>query len=303
MTKVTYWGKRAVVVLVVGFGIAQLLLTVTDWHLRDMDAYWDAAMRLRSGGELYPPLSNAEASDTYRYAPWFAFVWVPLTFLPKSAVGVLWSLALLSASWLALRPALRAQAWMVVALFAPVLIGISAIGNVHPMLVAALVHGLERRSGPVWVGLAASLKVTPILFVLIYVGRGEWRRAAAATALAGLLAGHGLVFDLSHYPVDAGAASGLVALPVLYALLVGISMGVTLRQAGSGSGRLAAAATVTLASPRLFVYDASYVLVGVPEVGSGRGSAHRVDPVGPRDSRLGASAPARESPTGSTRPG
>ncbi len=74
----------------------------------------------------------------------------------------------------------RRGAWIGVAFFLPILIGISAGGNVHALLIAALVLDVERRSGPAWIGVAASLKLFPLLFVLTYLGRRQWRRAAIA---------------------------------------------------------------------------------------------------------------------------
>ncbi len=55
----------------------------------DVAAYWNAAERLRDGQPLYvagPP----NASDLYRYAPWFAVAWIPLTYLPHDAVVAAW---------------------------------------------------------------------------------------------------------------------------------------------------------------------------------------------------------------------
>src|SRR4029079_944327 len=110
----------------------------------------------------------------YRYAPWLAWLAVPWTYLPPPVAGALWSAVLLAASGLALVPLVRAGAWVLVAFFAPILVGISAVGNIQPLIVAALVWGVERRSGPVWVALAASLKVFPLLLALVYAGRRQW---------------------------------------------------------------------------------------------------------------------------------
>src|SRR6187401_1183743 len=54
-----------------------------DWH-----AYYGAAERLREGAPLYPPVPDPSGESVYRYAPWFAVLWVPLTLLPREAVGV-----------------------------------------------------------------------------------------------------------------------------------------------------------------------------------------------------------------------
>ncbi|MGH2383065.1 MAG: glycosyltransferase family 87 protein [Candidatus Limnocylindria bacterium] len=257
------WAKRTVLVLLLGFGIAQMILTVSDWHLRDMGAYWEAGERLRIGAPLYPPLDDPESSTTYRYAPWFAWLWAPITLLPRELVSVLWSVILLAASSIALLPAIRARAWIVVILFTPILFGISAIGNAHPLIIAALVHGVERRSGPVWIAVAASLKVVPMLFVLVYLGRRQWRRVLVALAVTVALVVPMALYDLSNYPAGSGAAGGLITVPPLYTLAVAVGMIFTVRLARRNTGWLASAATVVVATPRLFVYDISYVLVGL----------------------------------------
>jgi uncharacterized protein (DUF983 family) len=176
---------------------------------------------------------------------------------------VLWSGVLLGASALALLPLIRLKAWVLVAFFAPILVGISAVGNVHPLIVAALVLGVERRTGPLWVGLAASLKLFPILLALVYAGRREWWRAAACLAVAALLwLPAAAWYDLTHYPVSAGDAAGLITIPIFYFVVTGLAMGVTFALAPTRWGWLAGATTVVLALPRLLVYDVTYLMVG-----------------------------------------
>lgn len=71
-------------------------------------------------------------------------------------------------------PMARRRAWLQVMFFFPILIGISAVGNAQALMVAWLVWGAERRSGPLWIALAASLKAVPILFAIVYIGRRQW---------------------------------------------------------------------------------------------------------------------------------
>jgi hypothetical protein len=255
--------KTVALAVIIGIGIVNLWYAVTHWTLSDAGAYWEAGMRLRDGAPLYPELASAEGSEIYRYAPWFAWLSVPWTLLPQWLAGVLWSGLLLGASALALLPLMRVRAWVVVAFFAPILVGISAVGNVQPVIVAALVLGVERRSGPLWVGLAASLKIFPLLLALVYAGRRQWLRFGVTVALAGLLwAPAPLLYDLTSYPVSAGEAAGLIAFPVLYFVVTGLAMGATFALAPTRWGWLAGATTVVLTLPRLFVYDVTYLMVG-----------------------------------------
>lgn len=256
--------RLLVTAMVVGLGISQLILTIGDWHLSDAGAYWEAALRLRDGEPLYPPLADNEASEVYRYAPWFAWAWVPLTFLPKEAAYVAWSVILLAASAAAIYPLAQRRAWVLVAFFLPILVGISGIGNVQPLVVAALVLGIERRSGPVWIGLAASLKALPLLFAVTYIGRGEWVRAAAAVAMTILLVAPMLLYDLSNYPTGANAAAMLINVPVAYAIAIATGVLLSLRLARGPLGWLASSTTVALALPRFFVYDVTFLLPALP---------------------------------------
>jgi hypothetical protein len=270
-------GRTVALAVIIAIGIVNLYYAVTGWTLSDAAAYWQAAMRLREGGELYPAVASVDASEVYRYAPWFAWLAVPWTFLPLQVAGALWSLVLLMASAVALGPLVRARAWALVGLFAPILVGISAVGNVHPLLIAGLVVGVERRSGPLWVALAASLKIFPLLLALVYAGRRQWWRFAASVGLAALLWAPALLYDLSHYAVEAGQAASLYAIPLLYFAVGGVAIGATLALAPTRFGWLAGATAVVLALPRLFVYDVSYLMVGVPATRATRRSAISIE--------------------------
>ena len=173
-------------------------------------------------------------------------------------------MVLLAASALALVPLVRARAWLLVAFFAPILVGISAVGNVQPLVVAALAWTVGRRGGPLAIGVAASLKIFPILFAAVYLGRGDWARAAISAAVAAILWAPALLYDLRGYATDAGQAASLYAVPILWAAVVGLGIGLTLRLARSRFAWLAAATTVIVSLPRLFVYDVTYLMVGVP---------------------------------------
>jgi len=256
--------RTVALAVIIGIGLFNLYAAATHWTLSDAGAYWQAGLRIRDGEPLYPVLTNVDASEVYRYAPWFAWAAVPFTFLPQQLAGALWSVILLVASAVALVPLVRARAWLLLVFFAPILVGISAVGNVQPLLVAPLVWGVERRAGPLAIGAAASLKIFPILFALVYLGRGQWWRAAAAVAVAAVLWAPALLYDLRGYATDAGQAASLIGVPVLWALVVGVGAGMTLRLSRSGSRWrwLAAATTVVISLPRLFVYDVTYLMVG-----------------------------------------
>ena len=256
--------RTVALAMIIGVGVVNLYWAFSAWTLSDAAAYWNAALRLREGEPLYPLLANVDASEVYRYAPWFAWAAVPFTFLPVQVAGALWSGVLLVGSTVALVPLVRGRAWMLVALFGPILVGISAVGNVQPLLVAALVWGVGRRGGPLAIGAAASLKIFPILFAAVYVGRREWGRAALTLAVAALLWAPALLYDLRGYATDAGQAASLYAVPVLWGAVVATGAVFTVRLARGRYAWLAAATTVIISLPRLFVYDVTYLMVGSP---------------------------------------
>ena len=239
------------------------------WQVQDMSAYRGAAERLASGLPLYAePGAVLDSADVYRYAPWFAVLWMPFMALPDELMRVAWSAVLIGASLMAVWPLLRTPTPLRVAIAAlglVVCLRAAAIGNVEPLMAAALVHGVERRSGPLWIAAAASLKGGPLALVLVYAGRGEWRRVAVTLALAAVLVLPMLLFDLSNYRTDAGASISVLALagPVPWLLFVTVAAAATLSLARTKWAWLAAAVTALLALPRLGFYNFPLLLVGV----------------------------------------
>lgn len=249
------------------FAILALLQIRDGWWMQDADAYWQAALRLRAGDPLYPAMASQDASAVYRYAPWFAAAWIPITFLSQPVGYALWALVVFAAAgfctWQVARLGGMAAA-LVALLVAALLLPAAASGNVQPLLVATLLFGLERRSGPLWIAIAASLKAAPILLVAVYLGRREWRRAALTLALTALLTLPMLAFDLSHYPMDTGAATG--PLPTWLTLaLAAIATGVSFLFARTRFAWLAASAAVLLAIPRWSYYQPSFLVLGITQ--------------------------------------
>ena len=239
----------------------------------DMDAYWNAAMRLREGSPLYVPGQPTD-SDLYRYAPWFAYAWLPLTFLPKAGVLLGWMVLCLGAAVASLAPLLwRGPAgWATVALLLPFQLEGAAYGNVQPLLVLALLWGVPRWSGPVWIALSASLKAAPVLLVVVYAGRGEWRRATLALLLTAVLVAPALLFDLSGYStqIGGGQMSLLTVSPVLWAAVALAAGAAALALARTRYGWLAGAVALMLALPRFLLYEISFVAVGLADAALSR---------------------------------
>jgi hypothetical protein len=259
--RVVRLARVVILAVVIGLGISHAYFAVTGWTQTDATAYWTAALRLREGQPLYPIVTNVEASSVYRYAPWFAWLAVPFTYLPVQLAGAIWSAILIVASFLAVLPLAQRGAWIQVGFFLPILIGISAYGNVHALLVAVLVWTVQRPSGPVWIGVAASLKIFPILFALTYLGRGQWLRAAMAVIVAGLLWAPALLYDLTGYVTDPGEA-GLFGTTAVYVAVGALTIVGAVALARRRYAWLASALSVVLVGPRVFIYDVTYFLVG-----------------------------------------
>jgi lysylphosphatidylglycerol synthetase-like protein (DUF2156 family) len=249
----------------------------------DVAAYWGAAERIRAGEPLYVA-GVANASDLYRYAPWFAYAWVPLTFLPRDLVTVAWVGLMLVAAIVSTLPLLRqgfagAGAF---ALFAPLQVQGAMFGNVQPLLVLILLWGLERRSGPLWIAVGASLKAVPLLLAIVYAGRGEWRRAGMALVLTAVLVAPALVFDLSGYSTQPGPGNmSLISIGSLLYLAVAVAMAV-LAFVGARSRYpwLVGALAMIAALPRFLTYEISFLLVGLAGASPSRGAAGESPPPG-----------------------
>lgn len=252
----------------IAFGAGNVARSLTDWHLADVDAYWNAAMRLRNGEPLYPPVTDVNGPDVYRYAPWFAAAWIPLTFLPRGLVEILWSAMLIGAS-LTLVAAMvwtRTRAGIAFACLIGSFLFVGAKGgNVHPLMIAALAFGADRRSGPLWIALATSLKATPILYVLVYLGRGQTGRAAVAIGLTAVLVLPMLLLGIGDYTTDPGSSDSLYAAsPLLFAgaAVMSVAVAAWISWRHPRYAWLAVSVAVILTLPRYFEYELTYLIVG-----------------------------------------
>jgi hypothetical protein len=237
-----------------------------DWSASDMEAYWNAGTRLRDGGPLYIASYSVGAHDLYLYSPWFAWLWIPLTYLPRGMVTAGWQLLLSIAACAAVWPTLRRRtlpASVLAMVLGAVLLWTVAKGNVHALVVAGLVWGVPRRSGPVWIGLAASLKAAPLAFVLVYIGRRQWRRAAMALAVSAVLVSPAFLYDVGEYPRNPGISGSLWSLLGQQVWLSGAVLATLLALwlARSRLAWLGGAVAVIATFPRLLNYDAAFLLV------------------------------------------
>lgn len=256
--------RLVAVAIVVAIGIAHIVWAIADLHFNDLDSYRSAALRLREGEQLYG--GDVTPFNKYYYAPWFAYAFLPLSYLPVPVLAVVWTSFTVASSGIAVWPLIRhgsPDALLAAGIFAPILVALSLSGNVHAPMLAMLVLLLRTRWGPVAIGIAASLKATPILLVVAYVGRREWGRAALAILVAGVLWAPLLLFDLAPITFESGGAA--LRLEIWLSLAALGATGALMATALWPRYRwLASSAAVFLATPRLYLYDVTILLAAVP---------------------------------------
>ncbi|HEX6139810.1 MAG TPA: hypothetical protein VF013_05005 [Candidatus Limnocylindria bacterium] len=263
--------QRVVIALLLVNAIVRVWLIATDWNFQDVDAYWDAAMRLRHGEALYPIGLDPDNYRVFRYAPWFAWMWVPLTYLPRTIVDIAWAvvLAAASASILAGLARLRSTAgWALALLMTPWLLSLVQVGNIQPLVVASLAYGVSRRSGPVWIAINASLKAVPILWTLVCVARRQWGLVAITGVLTLVLSAPFLLYDLAGYMTDPGRSGASLYYylgPQAWAVGALVTGAVAAWLAWRRSRWLwpAIALAVMAITPRSHITYATYLVIGV----------------------------------------
>lgn len=234
----------------------------------DADAYWLAALRLRDGEPLYLPVAAyADEIDIYRYAPWFAYAWVPLTWLPQEVAYLVWRGILLAGAMAAGVPLLRtrtAAGFVLALLMVGLLASNNQAANVTPLIVGALAVALPTRAGPVVLGLAGSLKIFPLLVVAGYVAERRWRDVAVTLGVAAILWLHVLAFGFGDYPTEWGGVSFYRLAPVLWPAVAVLVLGglgwLVLRR--SPWSWLVAGSAIPIVVPRVWIPDAAYVVPG-----------------------------------------
>lgn len=244
----------------------------------DFGAYREAALRMWSGEPLYPP-ADPDAGTTYRYAPWFAAAWIP--FALGGSLGILaWQLMLVAAALYvsATIARLRGHAAVVLAVLSLAQISAVPLGNVDTLMVALLVW---RRCDGWSVGIAASLKMYPVLLVLGFVAERRWRDSMIALAVATILWLPALVFGITNYVIDPGGANGstggylwdLGVWPLTTVLMSGLAAFLAWRR--SRWTMLAIAAAIPWLVPRYTSPPLSYLLGSTTRMVQGTSRDHR----------------------------
>lgn len=174
------WHPALLVAVVTGYVV---LSRPPGRRLSDLDVYLGAVEGLRHGESLYDfILGNAP----FTYPPFAGLVMVPLTGVPKTGLQVLWTLATVASVVAMARLAGRGDApavALVLFLSAPVSSDLR-YGQVSLFLALMVLGDVLRppgRAQGVLIGLAAAIKLTPLIFIPMLWMRGRRRAAVVAT--------------------------------------------------------------------------------------------------------------------------
>ena len=243
-------------------GIYVLWMHVTTDPLNDVQAYYWAGARLNAGLPLYPPDQSVATPLGYPYPPLLAILFRPLALLPFAAAAAIWEVvviaSLVGTVWL--MGFRRRETWLALGILALPIAWCVAIGQAQVPLTLLTAIG-----APWSIALAANIKLFPALIALWWIGRREWRSLGIfVAAMAGLailqliLAPQASLDYLTAITLkQVGAVrnfSPYALSPVIWAVLVGAGVLLTLRVAPTRWGWAAAVALSILATPRLLVY-------------------------------------------------
>jgi alpha-1,2-mannosyltransferase len=193
---------RAVAVVAVGAA----LLTTVLWPgggLIDMQVYRAGAQTWLHGGPLYS--RGVLGPMFFTYPPFAAVFFTPLALVPLPVLCVLWMAGNLALLWLIVRRCQQAVGLPpeLALVFAGVAVWLEPVrtslmlGQINIVLLGLVVCDLCRSRPSRWtgvgVGLAAAVKLTPLIFVVHLLLARRWREAGtalatfAATVVVGLL--------------------------------------------------------------------------------------------------------------------
>lgn len=194
--------------LVVAFALLPWIIAGGDvfpWRpaTLDLEVYRVTVQDLLAGKDIYR--TRASIADLpFIYPPIAVLLMVPFGLLPMTALQVVWTVIGLVAQWVVLKRCGVQRglpmAWAMVALILAVepIRTTLGYGQVNTLLMALVVadllpHPDRRRWFPAgtWIGLAAAVKLTPLLFVVLLFASKRWVHALGATVTFGLLTGFG----------------------------------------------------------------------------------------------------------------
>jgi hypothetical protein len=197
----------ALLVLVAGYAAGMLYVALSVDYARDFHALYHGVAQARQGADaLYDivALTANPLTDTYKYPPTFQLLIAPLSGLNFTAAFTLWRwmnlmLLVLTLGWLLRGFQIPLRSWAGAALLVLTLSLEAVFDTVRfgqldivilALAAAALLAVRTERDGVsgAWIGIAASIKVYPLLLVVPALARRRWRTfigmLAASTVVA-----------------------------------------------------------------------------------------------------------------------
>lgn len=208
--RVPRWAVPVAVVALVGHAVVLLLWPAAHVLLIDLQVYRAGAEHLLAGQPLYAgPVLDAMM---FVYPPFAALLVAPLTAVPVPVLDAVWTAGSLVLLGLVVRRCLQrlgqpaplpvVTALVLAATWSDPVRTTLYLGQVNLVLLALVALDVLGPTPSRWrgigIGLAAAVKLTPLLFVVYLLLTGRVR--AAATALATFVAAAGLGFALA--PAD-----------------------------------------------------------------------------------------------------
>ncbi|RJQ71678.1 DUF2029 domain-containing protein [Pseudonocardiaceae bacterium YIM PH 21723] len=182
--------------------LGAVLMAKAFWAVPvDVQVYRAGGQAVLSGDWLYDRPVTEDLSFTY--PPFAALLFVPLAWLTLPVTQALWVLLNSVTLIVVLRRSMRSPQWTHVLPLAGLLMLVEAvhttvyIGQINLVLLALVLLDLLRPDGArgkgIGLGIAAGIKLTPLIFLLYLVITGRWRAAGttcaafATTVLAGFV--------------------------------------------------------------------------------------------------------------------
>ena len=270
-------------------GIDTLVLHLRLDPLADVRAYYDAGARLNAGLPLYVQPATTDDPGFYRYPPLLAVAFRPLALLPFETAALIWE-ALLIVLFVGtlVRLGLRNEwTWIVTGWLAAPIAWALAVGQAQVAVTFLVALGT-----PWGIALAGHLKILPVIVVIFWIGRRDWRAVgrfvawfAGLTLLTFVLEPAGSIAFLGFTDLaqvgDVQNRSLYAISPWLWAAFVVGLLVLALRFAPKPAGWALAVSASVLVSPRLLLYQLSTLQAGVRSPADGGPLAERLAEDGP----------------------
>ncbi len=194
--RLRFWASVGVALALLGHAVVLAVWPAAHTLLIDLQVYRAGAEHLLTGRPLYA--GGVLLDLPFVYPPFAALVFVPMLALPLPALKLVWTAGTLALLAFVAHRGLRSLGGPPVPGLGLGVLGIVALatwldpvrttlylGQLNVVVLALVMGDLLGRDGSRWrgvgVGLAAALKLTPLLFVGYLVVIGRWRAAGTAT--------------------------------------------------------------------------------------------------------------------------